>query len=163
MYRLLIGLPSVAPGIVQATKIFSSKGYDALESIQLRKGNGHFSIPVDNRVSSLIPFRGPGGVSGGSYRYISAADVLSKRIKPDELKDKIVLVGTTAIGLLDLRVTPVGETYPGVEAHANVISGLLDGKVFFKPDYAVGYDVVILLAAGLTLALALPLLTATRA
>jgi adenylate cyclase len=163
MYRLLVGQPGVAPGFVQDTKFFSSKGYDALESIQLRKGDAHISLPVDNRVSSLIPFRGPGGVHGGSFRYVSAADVLAKRLKEGELKDKIVLVGTTAIGLLDLRVTPVGETYPGVEAHANVISGLLDGKVFYRPDYAMGYDVFILLLAGLTLAIGLPLLSATRA
>jgi adenylate cyclase len=62
-----------------------------------------------------------------------------------------------------LRVTPVGETYPGVETHANVISGFLDGKVFVKPDYAIGYEVVILILAGLTLALALPLLSAPKA
>ena len=82
---------------------------------------------------------------------------------PGQLKDKIVLLGTTAPGLLDLRVTPVGETYPGVETHANVISGFLDGKVFVKPDYAVGFEVVILVLSGLTLALALPLLSAPRA
>jgi adenylate cyclase len=163
LFRLAIGSPSVAPGFVQDTKFFSSKGYDSLESIQLRKGDGHFAIPVDNRVSSLIPFRGPGGVSGGSFRYVSAADVIAHRLKEGELKDKIVLVGTTAQGLLDLRVTPVSETYPGVEVHANVISGLLDGKVLYKPDYAVGYDVVVLLVAGLILALGLPLLSATRA
>jgi adenylate cyclase len=163
LFRLAIGSPSVAPGFVQDTKFFSSKGYDSLESIQLRKGDGHFAIPVDNRVSSLIPFRGPGGVKGGSFRYVSAADVIAHRLKEGELKDKIILVGTTAQGLLDLRVTPVSETYPGVEVHANVISGLLDGKVFYKPDYAVGYDVVVLLLAGLTLAFGLPLLSATRA
>jgi adenylate cyclase len=163
LFRLAIGSPSVAPGFVQDTKFFSSKGYDSLESIQLRKGDGHFAIPVDNRVSSLIPFRGPGGVNGGSFRYVSAADVIAHRLKEGELKDKIILVGTTAQGLLDLRVTPVSETYPGVEVHANVISGLLDGKVFYKPDYAVGYDVVVLLIAGLVLALGLPLLSATRA
>ncbi|HUR87962.1 MAG TPA: adenylate/guanylate cyclase domain-containing protein [Ramlibacter sp.] len=163
MYRMLIGMPKVAPGFVEDSKIFSSKGYDALESIRLVRGERHLSIPVDNRVSSLIPFRGPGGVTAGSFRYVSAADVIGHRIKEGELKDKIVLVGTTAIGLLDLRVTPVGETYPGVEAHANVISGLLDGKVFYRPDYAVGYDVLILLLAGLTLAIGLPLLSASRA
>jgi adenylate cyclase len=163
LFRLAIGSPSVAPGFVQDSKIFSSKGYDSLESIQLRKGDGHFSIPVDNRVSSLIPFRGPGGVHGGSFRYVSAADVIGHRLKEGELKDKIILVGTTAQGLLDLRVTPVSETYPGVEVHANVISGLLDGKVFYKPDYAVGYDVVVLLLAGLILAFGLPLLSAMRA
>jgi adenylate cyclase len=118
---------------------------------------------VDDRVAALVPFRGPGGVNGGTFKYISASDLLNKRLPAGSLKNKIVLVGTTAQGLLDLRVTPVGQTYPGVEAHANVISGLLDGKIFVKPDYAIGYDVVVLLLAGLTLAFALPLLSATRA
>ena len=62
--------------------------------------------------------------------------------------------------MLDLRVTPVGETYPGVETHANVISGLLDGRVVVKPDYASGFEIVILLIAGLLLAFALALLSA---
>ena len=163
MYRLAIGMPTVTPGFPRDSKIFSSMGYNALETINLRKGNGHFAIPVDDKVASLIPFRGPGGVKGGSFRYVSAADVIGKRLKEGDLKDRIILIGTTAVGLVDLRVTPVGETYPGVEAHANVISGLLDGKVFYRPDYAVGYDVVILLLAGLVLAFGLPLLSATRA
>ena len=125
---------------------------------------GHGCVDVyQGAVAALVPYRGPGGVSGGSFRYISAADILAKRVPEASLKDKIVLVGTTAPGLLDLRVTPVGETYPGVETHANVISGLLDGKLFVKPDYTIGYEVMILLVAGLTLAIALPLITATRA
>ena len=44
-----------------------------------------------------------------------------------------------------------------METHANIISGLLDGKVFVKPDYAIGFEVVILTLAGLLLAFALPL------
>jgi adenylate cyclase len=161
MYRMLVGLPGVAPGFPRDR--FLSRSYQGLESIQLRRGDGVMAIPVDDRVASLVPFRGPGGVNGGSFKYISAADVLAKRVAPGSLKDKIVLVGTTAQGLLDLRVTPVGEVYPGVEVHANVISGLLDGKTFVRPDYAIGYDVIILLLAGLALAFSLPLLSATRA
>jgi adenylate cyclase len=65
--------------------------------------------------------------------------------------------------LLDLRATPVGEAYPGVETHANLIAGLLDGNVLTRPDYALGYELVMLVAAGLVLALALPLLSAARA
>ena len=94
---------------------------------------------------------------------MSAADVLAKRLAPESLKGKIVLVGTTAPGLLDIRVTPVGEAYAGVETHANLISGLMDGRIAVKPDYALGYDVAILALAGLTLAFALPLLSAPRA
>lgn len=161
MFRMLVGQPGVKPGFPQEK--FLTRNYQGLESILLTQGPKTLAIPVDDRVATLVPFRGPGGASGGSYRYISASDVLAGKMPPGQLKDKIVLLGTTAPGLLDLRVTPVGETYPGVETHANVISGFLDGKVFVKPDYAVGFEVVILVLSGLTLALALPLLSAPRA
>jgi adenylate cyclase len=161
MFRMLVGLPKVEPGFPREK--FLSHNYQGLESILLKQGSKTLAIPVDDRVATLVPFRGKGGVKGGSFRYISAADVLAKRVTAGTLKDKIVLLGTTAPGLLDLRVTPVGETYPGVETHANVISGFLDGKIFVKPDYAVGYEVVILILAGLTLALSLPLLSAPKA
>lgn len=161
MFRMLVGLPRVEPGFPREK--FLSRSYQGLESILLRQGDKTLAIPVDDRVATLVPFRGPGGAAGGSYRYISASDVLAQKVAPGQLKDKIVLLGTTAPGLLDLRVTPVGETYPGVETHANVISGFLDGRVFVKPDYAVGFEVVILVLSGLALAFALPMLSAPKA
>ena len=161
MFRMLTGSPKVAPGFPQEK--FSSRNYQGLESILLSQAGKTLAIPVDHRVATLVPFRGQGGVNGGSFRYISAADLLAKRIAPEQLKGKIVLLGTTAPGLLDLRVTPVGDTYPGVETHANVISGLLDGKVFVKPDYAVGFEVVVLILSGMLLAFVLPLLSAPKA
>jgi adenylate cyclase len=161
MFRMLAGSPVVVPGFPKAR--FLTRNYQGLESIQLKLGNKTLAIPVDERVSSLVPFRGSGGPKGGSFRYVSASDLLSKTIPAGDLRDKIVLVGTTAPGLQDLRVTPVSEIYPGVEAHANVISGLLDGKILVKPDYVVGYEVVILLLAGVLLAFALPLISATKA
>jgi adenylate cyclase len=161
MFRMLIGLPTVQPGFPKER--FIGRTYQGLESIVLRMGDRAMAVPVDRNVAALVPFRGPGNAAGGSFRYISAADVLAKRLPPSTLKDKVVLVGTTAPGLLDLRVTPVGETYPGVETHANVISGLLDGNILVKPDYTIGYEVVLLALAGLTLAFALPLLSAIRA
>jgi adenylate cyclase len=161
MFRMLAGSPTVSPGFPKERIL--GRSYQGLESIQLKLGNKTLSIPVDEQVSALIPFRGFGGPKGGSFRYVSAADLLSKALPAESLKNKIVLVGTTAPGLQDLRVTPVSEIYPGVEAHANVISGLLDGNTLVKPDYAIGYEVVMLLFAGLTLAFALPLVSATRA
>ena len=161
MFRMLAGTPTVAPGFPKER--FISRSYQGLVGIQLKLGSKVLEIPVDERVSSLVPFRGFGGPAGGSFRYVSAADLLSKAIPAGQLKDKIILIGTTAPGLQDLRVTPVSEIYPGVEAHANVISGLLDGKVLVKPDYAIGYEVLMLLIAGLLLAFALPLISATRA
>ena len=161
MFRILSGMPSVEPGFPRDRLV--SRNYQGLESIVLRQGEKSLAIPVDARVATLVPFRGLGGPAAGSFAYVSAADLLAKRVAPETLKGKIILLGTTAPGLQDLRVTPVGETYPGVETHANVISGLMDGKIFVKPDYAVGYEVVILVLSGLALAFALPLLSATRA
>ncbi|HVE53659.1 MAG TPA: CHASE2 domain-containing protein, partial [Ramlibacter sp.] len=161
VFRMLVGGPSVEPGFPRER--FVGRSYTGLESVLLKQGQRQLAVPVDDRVATLVPFRGPGGAAGGSFQYVSASDVLAKRLPEGSLRDKIVLVGTTAPGLLDLRVTPVGETYPGVETHANVISGLLDGKLPVKPDYTIGYEVVILLVAGLLLAFLLPMLSATVA
>ncbi|MDO8903191.1 CHASE2 domain-containing protein [Hydrogenophaga sp.] len=161
MFRRLVGLPTVEPGFPAGGLL--QRRYQALESVRLTQGGTELAIPVDDRVLALVPFRGPGGPQGGSFRYHSAADVLAKRIPGGALKGKIALLGTTAPGLLDLRVTPVGQTYPGVETHANLIASLLDGEILVRPDYALGYEVLVLIAAGLVLALWLPLLSATRA
>ena len=161
MFRVLTGLPTVAPGFPQER--YLKRDYKGLESLLLTQNDRSIAIPVDGRVATLIPYRGLGNAAGGSFQYISASDILAKRIAPGSLKDKIILFGATAPGLLDLRVTPVGETYPGVEVHANLISGMLDGRIYVRPDYAVGYEILVLLGAGLTLAFLLPLLSATRA
>lgn len=161
MFRVLTSMPAVAPGF--SSTQFLSRRFQGLDRVLLQQGEKSLAVPVDERMATLVPYRGPGGVVGGSFRYVSAADILAKRIEPGSLKDQIVLVGTTAPGLLDLRATPVGEAYPGVEVHANLIAGLLDGNVLVKPDYALGYEVVVLAIAGLVLALGLPLLSALQA
>jgi adenylate cyclase len=160
MFRMISGMPTVEPGFPAERFL---RNYQGLDSVRLRLGQKTFSVPVAEGVTMLVPFRGRGGVSGGSFKYVSASDLLSKRLAPGSLKGKIILVGTTAPGLLDHRVTPVGEAYAGVETHANLLSALLDNRLIVQPDYAMGYDVVVLLLAGLLLAVALPLLSAWRA
>jgi len=161
MFRQLAGHPVVSASFSQDG--FLNGAFSGLDNIRLQKDGKSLTIPVDERGAVLLPFRAPGGAQGGAYRYISAADVLNKRLPAGSLAKKIVLIGTTAPGLFDLRVTPVGETYPGVEMHANLLSGLLDGRIAVRPSYAAGYEVLVLLAAGLILALALPQLSALRA
>ncbi|MEX1166988.1 MAG: CHASE2 domain-containing protein, partial [Hydrogenophaga sp.] len=161
VFRQTLGNPQVALGLPRPS--FLPTDYMALESVRLRNGNATVSMAVDDRVAVLVPFRGLGGPKGGSFNYLSAADLLAGRVAPGSLADKIVLVGTTAPGLLDLRATPVGATYPGVETHANLIAGLLDGQLLSRPDYALGYELLMLVGAGLVLALGLPLLSAGRA
>ncbi len=87
---------------------------------------------VDQYGAALTPFRG--GV--GSFPYVSATDVLAKRADAAVLNERIVLIGTSAPGLLDIRPTPVASQYIGVEAHANMVAGLLDGNVRAVPPRA---------------------------
>lgn len=156
MFRLLLGLPAVAPGYPARSGV----DYPYLESVQLQQDGNALAIPVDHRVATLVPYRGPGGPQGGSFRYWSASDVLQGRLPAGALQDKVVLLGTTAPGLMDMRATPVGEVYPGVETHANILSALLDGRLPVRPDYAQGYEMVALALLGLLLAVGLPLLSA---
>ena len=160
MFRALLELPDVYPDYVNANP---QGAHDTLRSIVLRQHGRELALPVDDKLATLIPFRGPGDVDGGSFRYVSASDVLDGRLPASSLQGKLLLVGSTTPGLLDLRVTPVGRTYPGVETHANMLSAFLDGKSIVRPDYAVGFDAAQLLCVGALLAIALPLLSATSA
>ena len=127
------------------------KEYYALETIDLK----NHRIPVDANGAVFVPYRG----RQGSFIYISAHEVLSRKINPQVLQDKIVLVGTSAPGLLDLRSTPVQNIYPGVEVHANIISGILDDRIKHKPAWTVGYEFVLLVLIAVSMALLLPLVS----
>ncbi|WP_432379791.1 CHASE2 domain-containing protein [Duganella sp. P38] len=115
-------------------------------------------IPVGENLTALIEYRGAGGPNGGAFPYVSAADVLAGRVPKAVLADRIVLVGTTAPGLLDLRPTPVNSAYPGVEVHANMIKSILDERFKVRPDYADGVEAIQVLLAGGVLAIALAVL-----
>ncbi len=120
---------------------------------------GGLKVPVDNRARALIPYRGP----RDSFKYISISDVMNDRIDVAELRGKIALVGTSAPGLLDLRVTPVDAVYPGVEAHANLVAGMLDKKLKRDPAYANGAQLMAIILIGLVLAVLLPFLSIVTA
>jgi len=153
MVRLGLGSPPVVPGFPEEK--FFTWDYPGLEWIDI----GSIRIPVDVQVTALVPYRG----RQGSFKYVSATDVLHGTAQIDDLKNKIVLVGTTAPGLFDLRATPVASVYAGVEIHANLIAGMLDGNIKQKPTYVLGAEVVLLLFSGLAMALVLPLVSPLRA
>ncbi|MDZ7787972.1 MAG: adenylate/guanylate cyclase domain-containing protein [Halofilum sp. (in: g-proteobacteria)] len=120
-----------------------------------RYGWASREIPVDEQGAVLVPYRGP----QHSFPYVSAADILDGTADPSILEDRIVLVGATAAGLLDLRSTPVQNVYPGVEVHANIVSGILDGRIKRRPAYLLGYEFIVLAVLGIGLTALLPLLT----
>ena len=155
MVRTLLGNAKLSPGFADV----KTGGYSGLEWLELQTPAGNLKIPVDQDVATFIPYRG----KRGSFPYISITDVLHDRVDVSQLKDKIVLIGTTAPGLMDMRATPVDEVYPGVEVHANMISGILDQSLKERPPYMIGAEVVWLLLIGGALCFILPLLSPAKA
>ena len=58
-----------------------------------------------------------------------------------------------------MRATPVDGVYPGVEVHANLVAGMLDGNLKSQPGYVLGIDVLVLLLVGAIMIFVLPLLS----
>jgi adenylate cyclase len=81
-------------------------------------------IPIDENGRMLITYFG----GFRKFRYISYVDVLTEQVPAEYFRNKIVIVGATAAGLMDLRVVPFSNGFPGPEIHANIINTLLTGK-----------------------------------
>ncbi len=139
--------------------------------------NKKAEIPIDAKGRMLINFLGP-SVSRSSARqpgdrpsgrrfgfpYYSIVDI----IKPDPavapptaFEGKIVLIGATATGLADLRITPVDPNFPGVETHATVIDNILRQRFLQEPWWSVWYIMGSIFLIGIFLTLVLPRLHAT--
>jgi adenylate cyclase len=156
MVRNLLGNPTVTPGYPEKTP----GSYAAMEWLALKTADGaEMRIPVDENAATLIPYRG----YQGSFPYIPITDVLNDRVPKEQLEGRVVIVGTTAPGLMDLRATPVGAAYAGVEVHANLIAGMLSGTIKHKPPYILGADVLLVLIAGGVMVFLLPMLSPFRA
>ena len=110
------------------------------------------TIPLNPDGTALVPYRQLGG-----FAYVSATDVIHDRVPAAALEGRIVLIGSTAPGLLDLRATPLTEKFPGVEIHANMISGILAGSVKWQPAGKQLLEVGMVIGLGLVLAVLLPL------
>ncbi|QDQ26278.1 adenylate/guanylate cyclase domain-containing protein [Chitinimonas arctica] len=138
MVRTYLSFPKLEPIYGESPL----KSYQPLEWLKV----GPLRVPVDESLRALVPFRG----KQRSFKYVSASDVLNDRIKMSDLAGRMVLIGTTAPGLKDLRVAPVDPVYPGVEIHANLIAGMMDNALPAQPDYLrAGEIVMLLLTSGI--------------
>jgi adenylate cyclase len=114
-----------------------------------------FRLPTDRQGRLWIYFN-----HTDPERYVSARDVLHGRVSDDRIRGKLVLVGTSAIGLLDLRTTPLDSVIPGVEVHAQVIENVLTNSLLSAPSWAIGAEIVTAVVIGLAIIIAAPLLPA---
>ena len=118
---------------------------------------GKNAIPTDRHGRFWVHF-----ANHERSRYISAADIINNTDKAKQLKGKFVLVGTSAIGLFDLKATPVHPAMPGVEVHAQVLENVLTKSFLSRPANAVGAEVVLALVVGLLVIVLVPILGAFR-
>src|SRR6266478_5102571 len=81
--------------------------------------------------------------------YVSAADVLEGRVAPETIARKLVLIGTSAVGLLDVKTTPLDPVLPGVEVHAQVLESALTRAVLSPPNYAIALELCAALVLGI--------------
>jgi len=108
----------------------------ATEGIQL--GSKRF-IPTDEYGRTLIHYYGP----SETFKTLSVADIIEGKIDPQQIQGKIVLIGATALGIYDLRVTPFSEVMAGVEKHAIVIASTIDNR--FLKNAEVSLNIVVLI------------------
>ncbi len=144
--RLAAGSPAVEPVWVPAA---GQKNTVDLVALRLTPsdGSGATVLALDEHGALRVPYRGKGGKLGGAFRYVPAAALLAGHVPAAELAGKLVLVGSSAPGLADLRSTPVNAAMPGVEVHANLLAGMLDGHLPQRPDWAPGYEVALIVVS----------------
>ena len=117
-------------------------------------------IPIADDLTALIPLAGAAGPAAGRFTYVSASDVLRGRVDPAVFKDRIVLVGASAQGIGDRLATAVNRSTPGVEMHATMIAGALEGQIQSRPWHASISMALLTMAIGLLIASWMPYLGA---
>ena len=113
-----------------------------------------FELPTDRHGQLWIHFspRDPA-------RYVSAADVLEGRVGPTEVERRLVLIGTSAAGLLDLKTTPVDPTMPGVEVHAQILESMLSQSMLSAPHDIIAAELGAALLIGAMIIWLAPILS----
>ena len=108
---------------------------------------GDFEVPTEANGQMWIRF-----TPETKQRYLPAWKVLNGEIGADELSGRILIIGTSAAGLLDLRATPLDASVPGVSLHAQAIEQILQGGFLQRPDFATPAELLFILVLGTLIA-----------
>jgi CHASE2 domain-containing sensor protein len=101
-------------------------------------------VPLDGRSNLLVRYRG----DKRTFPYVSAVDVLERRLPDGALQDKVVFLGTTALGTREVVATPLDTLFTGVEVQATVADNLLQQDYFRRPEHALTIEALATLLAG---------------
>jgi adenylate cyclase len=133
----------------------------SFEMLRLASGSGTILIKTDKAGIRSIAVKGfqiPTDANGQlwvhyAHRdpsiYVSAVDVLDGRVPREKIAQKLVLIGTSSVGLNDIKTTPVSPAMPGVEIHAQVLESALTGAVVSQPNYGIVFEFFGALLLGL--------------
>ena len=127
---------------------------DGVEGVQI----GERFIATNERGKALINFLGP----PKTFPHYSITDILSGHTPPEGFRGKIVLIGSTAMGIYDERNTPFTPVFPGLEVHASVIDNIMNQRFLMRDNVAKATDLVAIILLGTVLGIALPRLNALR-
>lgn len=135
-------------GVKVVKVIYDENGVESIEM-------GELKIPTDRYGRVFVNYRGPKKM----YNYISALDIYNNTFKKEDIEGKILLLGTSSAGLMDLRSTPLDSTFPGVEIHANVIDNIINSDFLQKPSFVFGKIVLIIFISIILLSIFLTFLS----
>ncbi|MCH2191727.1 MAG: adenylate/guanylate cyclase domain-containing protein [Gammaproteobacteria bacterium] len=141
------------PQPVFADEAYTTDDYNSFEAIELLAMEK--PLPLDENAGVYVPYAKP----GEGFEYVSATEILQGTYQGD-ITGAIAILGTSAAGLVDRRSTPVAPALSGVEVHANVIAGILDGEFRVKPAWAIAANVIGIVLIGVVLSVLFPYLSA---
>ena len=115
-------------------------GRQGIEAIEI----GERFVPTDEAGKLLINYLG----RPKTFPHFSVTDILAGTVTPGTFKDRVVLVGATAVATYDLRNTPVDPRFPGTEVHATVIDNILTQRFMARPEWSRVFDVLAIVGLG---------------
>jgi adenylate cyclase len=140
------------------------------DELGLHGDRGVVRLPLSDDLTALVPYAGRIQDDGvARFDVVSAADVLEGQVDWQRFRDRVVLIGSSAPGLADLRATPVQAAMPGVAIHATLIAAALDSVdpspaagalLQSRSSASAGLGALVALMAGAFLTLMMPVLGA---
>jgi adenylate cyclase len=144
--------------VAQASAILVRANAAGVQSVEVH----NFIVPTDESGQIWVHFNKSDLSDKSEHsRYVSAKDILQGNVPADRLRNKLVLIGTSAVGLLDNKTTPLDPSIPGVEVHAQILESVLTKSSLVNPNWAIGAELILAVLLGIGVIIVAPMLSPT--